>query len=235
MNVIAWFRDRYDVAANPLLTERRIELAVVVLIVLLLLQFAYSMLRLATLSLPTPHDVAPGSLRIGVVESVPAVTDENRNEVVSRPLFWPSRRPVEIVATVAEEASAASVGKTGDLKKVKLLGTFGGEKTGGITALVNGKQQRILIDQKALEWTLESVATDRAVFNNGAQSQELVLAHAPLPGVSAAVSPNTGKAQKKNKGKKQANASSGIKRLGNPKNKTQSRSGKTSTDPNGIK
>ena len=33
MKVIAWFRDRYDVVANPLLTERRIELAVFVLII----------------------------------------------------------------------------------------------------------------------------------------------------------------------------------------------------------
>jgi hypothetical protein len=235
MKVVAWFRDRYDVAANPLLTERRIELVVVALVVLLLLQFAYSMVRLATQSLPAPHAVAQDSLRIGAVKSVPAVTDENRNEVVSRPLFWSSRRPAEVVAAASDEAPAASEAKSGDLKKVKLLGTFGGEETGGIIALVNGKQQRILIDQKALDWTLESVASDRAVFNNGTQSEELVLAHAPLPGGTTAVSRNTGREKKKNKGKKQANASSGIKPLRNPKNKIQSRPGKTSTDPSGIK
>ncbi len=57
MTVIKRFSSRYRETANPLLSERRIELVAVALTVVLLVQVLYSILRLSNLS--EPESIAP--------------------------------------------------------------------------------------------------------------------------------------------------------------------------------
>ena len=128
--------DRYKITANPLFSERRVELLAVVLTLLLLLQLLYSALRLSVLS--EPESIAPASDVMAVSDpmAVEMVSAELSEELRARPLFWSSRRiqVVEPVASSQVKTAAASKSKLG---KVKLVGIFGGGEYAGIIALVS--------------------------------------------------------------------------------------------------
>ncbi|MEH6590826.1 MAG: hypothetical protein V7746_11235 [Halioglobus sp.] len=194
------------------------ELVVLLLTILLVLQLLYSVIRIATLSLPDAKSVAAGTLRIVKVDQLADLPAEQNSELVGRPLFWVGRRPVvppPPVPVVAKE-SAVSTAKAGDLKKIKLVGIFSGEESAGVIAIVSGDKQRIKVQEKALEWTLTSVAQDRAVFSYNGQTQELVLTQGKLPagGVDKTQKDKKKNKQAKRKSDKKALDSSGIKRLG---------------------
>jgi type II secretory pathway component PulC len=210
-------KERYLVSADPLRTERRVELVALCLAVLLMLQLVYSVIRVTTLSLPEAKPVAAGTLRIVKVAQLSDVSAEQHAVMVARPLFWPSRRPlVPPPAPVVKDKPVATNAKAGDLKKVKLLGIFSGEESAGVIAIVSGKKQRIRVQEKALEWTLTSVAQDRAVFSYNGQKQELLLAQGRLPsgGADKAQKDEKKSNQAKRKQGKKAVDSTGIKRLG---------------------
>ena len=99
---------RYRVSEDPLRTLRRIELLAVLLGFLLCLQLAYGALRLVAMAAPEPVAPAADSLQVPAVLSPAVVAAAERNEIVSRPLFWSSRRPVDKVATLAEPAGAGA-------------------------------------------------------------------------------------------------------------------------------
>jgi hypothetical protein len=164
---------RYRVATNPLKTERRLELLVILLTTVLILQILYSGTRLF-------FGVAPGALVpsadvLQVVEVPgPAVLGEVMREGIrSRPLFWQGRRPLEGPDSVASGAAGES--KARKLPGVKLLGVFGGGETAGIIVLVKDKKRRILLGESIEGWTLESVATNTVVLADGVRREEIVL------------------------------------------------------------
>jgi hypothetical protein len=161
---------RYRVSGDPLRTLRRIELLAVLLGSLLCLQLVLGGLRLATLSAPEPVIPAPDSLRVPPVLSPVAVAASERNEIITRPLFWSSRRPVEEVATLAEPEM-----KAGELKGVKVVGLFGSGERAGIIALVKGQKRRILLGDVVEGWTLKSVAPFELVVANGGRTETLAL------------------------------------------------------------
>ena len=165
-------RGRYRVAAAPLRTERKIELAVVVLGLLLCLQLLYSGARLVLA--PVFAAVAPAAdvLQVKPVDSPATVATSQSDEIRSRPLFWQTRRPTQGSTAAAQDAGREPVGP---LQEVKLLGVFGSGDTAGIIVLVKDKKQRILQGESVQGWTLDLVEPNRAVLVNGGRREELLL------------------------------------------------------------
>ena len=165
--------NRYRLADDPLQTERRIELVVLLLFLLLLLQIAYGATRLAILAPPEP--ILPARDSLQVMSSIPldVLTAEQRMEIRNRPLLWPGRRPVEDVVPLPEPV--ADQPKRLEFKDIKLRGVFGVGESVGIIALVKGKPQRIWLGQEVNGWRLESVENQEAVFVAGSQREQIVL------------------------------------------------------------
>lgn len=183
-------KERYSVQSNPLKTERRVELAALVILAVLLLQLVYSGLRLVLLSSPQAIAPAPDTLVVGEVASALNLSAADSEELLGRPLFWPSRRPAP---EVVDKAPPPEEEKSGDLKGVQLVGVFGVGESAGIIALVQGKKQRILRGEKLLGWTLQSVEPTRIILVDKGSRRELSLE----PGQGAGVKEDASGARKK--------------------------------------
>jgi hypothetical protein len=133
-------------------------LVVLGLSLVLLLQLIYSGVSLAMLS--EPEAVAPifGGTEDMQLAAVERVTEVQRDEMSARPLFSVTRQPP---ATQASEATAKG---RRQLRDVELLGVFGSGGTAGVIALVEDRQQRILLGEDVQGWTLEAVHPDRVEF-----------------------------------------------------------------------
>jgi len=174
---VNWLRQlsgRYRVGDDPLRTLRRIELVALLLGLLLCLQLAWGGLRLLTLAAPGPVAPAADSLQVPAVVGPALVAAAGRNEIISRPLFWSSRRPVDTVAALADPGSKAG-SLPGELSGVKLLGVFGSGKQAGVIALVQDQKRRILLGDTVEGWTLESITPHTLVVSNGERSETLAL------------------------------------------------------------
>lgn len=167
--------DRYRVTADPLRTQRRIELLVVLLTLFLFLQLGYGAFRLAVFSPPEPVLPAADSLQVKTPLKMATVTPEQSGEIRNRPLFWPERRPTEVVAI---EAAAMEV-TAQELKDIELRGVFGSGDSVGIIALVKNQSRRIRLGEEVDGWKLESVGTNEAVFT--AESRQARLSLLPQP------------------------------------------------------
>jgi hypothetical protein len=183
VNPVAWLA-RYRVQGEPLRSERRVELLVLSLAVLLLALALYYAVRLVTLA--PPPAVMPGADSLGVtaVEGAGPVTDAQRAAMLQRPLFWSSRRPVESAETA--EAAPAEDPKSGNIDNVILLGVFGEGSSAGIIARVGGRQQRVTVGESVEGWTLDAVALQHAVFSRSGESREVPLQKSAPPRARAA-------------------------------------------------
>ena len=169
-------RDRYRVKVNPLLTERRIELAILLLFLLLILQLIYGASRLALLSTPKVVSPAADSLQVSEILSQQRITMDQRNEIRDRPLLWAARRP--FVAPVSVPVVKAPESKP--FKGFQLVGLFdNGDSVGAIVSLKD-KTQRMRPGETFGEWKLKSVGANDAVFTSGSQEETLVLKVAPI-------------------------------------------------------
>ena len=173
---MAQLLDRYRVTAEPLRSERRVELLALCLGGVLLLLLLWNALRLATLSAPDAVAPTAESLQVAEIDLPQQVNESQSAELRARPLFWSTRRPQDApppVEAAAEEKTA--VDKSGNIDKVNLLGVFGGGDSAGIIALVKGKKKRIMVGDTVEGWTLDSIQGDRAVFTRAGSRSELVL------------------------------------------------------------
>ncbi len=176
MTGISQILRRYRVSSDPLRTERKVELAALVLTIVLMLQVVYSVISLTFSTHPSVILPSPDSLQIGALHSTGLVTAQQSNEVRARPVFWPSRRPVSEGPIEADEPSTAT-GKKSELDTVKLLGVIGSGDSAVVIALVKGQKKRILLGDKVIGWTLESVQQGQAVFTGNGRSRTLKLKH----------------------------------------------------------
>jgi len=161
---------RYRVSEDPLRTLRRIELLALLLGVLLCLQLVFSAFFLAATTGPDPVRPAADSLQIPPVLGPAVVAADERNEIVSRPLFWSGRQPVDAVVVLEDP-----VAKSEKLKDVKLVGVFGSADRAGIIALVKDKKRRILVGESLDGWTLESIDSSKIQLVNGDRRETLTL------------------------------------------------------------
>ena len=187
--MIGWraLRERYAQSADPLRTQRRLELVALLLGLFICLQLVAGFIGLAVSTGPAAIEPAADSLRVPAVSTPAVVAAAERNEIISRPLFWVGRRPVEVIAAIKDPDAAR--GGSAELKEVKLVGLFGGGDTAGAIVLVKGKKQRILRDESLEGWTLETIEPQGAVFTRGARREALGLERASVtsdPGAESA-------------------------------------------------
>ena len=108
------FFARYQGLSDPIRTERRVELIVLVLLVLLLLQFGWGSYRALFPPIPDPVRPMRDSLQVANVQGLSVVSPEQRAQIRQRPLFWASRAPVVLEPVKPgpdpKEANAAQAG-----------------------------------------------------------------------------------------------------------------------------
>ncbi len=174
------YLSRYRGLADPLRSERRVELLLVLLVLVLLVQLAWALAR--SLFPAEPQAVQPTADAMRVVSGAtpPGPDLEQRAELRNRPLFWDSRRPLIEVVDVAPPQVAAAEDKPeevkiGKIKDVTLKGVFGSGESAGIIYLAKGKEHRIMVGESVNGWELETVELSRAVFRGNGKSAELDL------------------------------------------------------------
>lgn len=103
-------------------------------------------------------------------------------ETLERPLFSPSRRPPPPPPPPAPAAEAAP-----PLTGVHVYGMYGAGKQGGAIVRVDGKNQRITVNEAVKGWRLVSVDDKGLTFRRGASQHVLELKHfIPSAGSQAA-------------------------------------------------
>lgn len=186
MNALGRLKARYGVVTDPLRSERRIELAVIVLVAVLLLQLVWAGVRLLLADNVAPVAPAADSLLVAEVPRPQRVDAEDSAAVQARPLFWAERRPTDVIASAAADAAAAAAKSekaAPKMKDVTLLGVFGSGRTGGAIVAVKGEQERIAVGDRVQDWQLQEIAANRAVFVSGGarDERELLPRVIPLP------------------------------------------------------
>jgi len=179
---------RYRDLEDPLKSERRVELLGLALTFVFVLMLLLGVTRLIISPWPAPKLPSADSLQMIELRRSSVVSAQDSNSVRARPVFWPSRRPVDAPKDASVETKPE--GKKSELDKVKLLGIFGAGDSTGIIALVKGKKKRILQGDKVEGWTLDSIDGSQAVFVDSGQSKHLtlergVITSAPNPPATA--------------------------------------------------
>ena len=166
MNWIADLKSRYRMAAPPLRTERRVELVLLLLTLIVLLQLLWFLVgRLSTPSID-PLPPAADSIRVAALASGATVSSSDSLRLQTRPLFWPDRRPVAQVSAAPEERTGEGAAPARSLNNLELTGVFGGGDSGGAIVTYKGERQRLLVGDEIDGWTLQSVAPDEVVFTS---------------------------------------------------------------------
>lgn len=171
MNPVRRLRARYGVTTPPLRTERRVEAALILLLLLLLVQLAWGFMRLSGQSSPEAVEPAADTLQLASSPDVGSVSAAHSNDIRSRPLLWPSRRPAGDVVKVAE----AKPEKATDFDSMQLVGVFGAGESAGMIVRVKGKPQRLRLGDDLAGWTLDAVTEQEAVLKKGARRKTLAL------------------------------------------------------------
>lgn len=173
MSFLALLHERYAVTADPLRTERRIELAVSILALLFLLLVAWRVVLLLAQTAPDTVEPAADSLQVTAVATAAGATPQQSIAIRERPVFWAGRRP---------DSGALAAGNTKKREKpaqdsgeIELLGIFDGGGSTGIIARVKGEQRRMMLGEELAGWKLVSVGPRSAVVRSGKRREELFL------------------------------------------------------------
>ena len=163
---------RYQVQQNPLKTERRIELAVLVLLVLLLFSAVLGGFRLVASNEPDPVFPSADSLAVQALQLDTGLTAKQAAEILNRPLFWQSRRPLVPPPKVVAKPKPKAAKK---LAGVNLLGVYGAGDGLGLIATVDGVFSRINKGQSVKGWKFSGYEEGAAVFVSGGKKSVLPL------------------------------------------------------------
>lgn len=169
---------RYRVSSEPLRSQRRIELVLLCLSVLVVLQLVW--LALGRVMDPSVSAVepAPDSLRVAPVAAAGAITASQSLALQARPLFWAERRPNSAVfANTIAEGTTSDGRPARRLEKLELTGIFGAGEQSGALVTHKGKRLRLLVGDELEGWTLQSVTGGDVVFvSAGARDVKRLLA-----------------------------------------------------------
>lgn len=170
---------RYRNLENPLRAERRVEIVLLVIGLLLLLQLLWGGFRTIFPSVPDPVQPRPNALKVIQLQAGEQIDPELRAEIAARPLFWAGRRPVEVkpaAEAVAEAKPDPSENqKPGKIEGIKLTGVFGSGDSAGIIVLSKGKKRRVMVGEEVNGWVLQSVESTEAVLGSGDSKASLAL------------------------------------------------------------
>lgn len=192
--MIAWLRQRYTEPDEPLRSERRVEFAVVVLALIVLLQLLWLIGRYVATSQVRPVPPAPDSLTVVSRLQLETLTPQQSMEVLARPIFFAARRPLEPLPDMAGLDSVAEDDKkAGSLKGLAVLGIVENGEDSRVIVSLKGKQRRLAKGEVIEGWRLTEVAPGRAVLENGDERDERTLS--PKPVVAAAPTNEVGEAE----------------------------------------
>ena len=156
---------RYRAQADPLRSERRVELALLVSVALFALLALYLLLRVAMATDIEPVAPAADSVRVASLAGAGALSVPEREAMLARPLFWAGRTPEELPDEPVAVAEAEQPGKPAPrMKGVTVRGIYGSGETGGVILSVKKRQLRVAVGEAVDGWRLERVTGDRAVF-----------------------------------------------------------------------
>jgi hypothetical protein len=167
---IANLRQRYRDNKEPERSLRYAELLALLLLLLVALQLLW--LGGSALGTPavTPVEPARDSLRVVSPVSTGAVSAAQSQLLQSRPLFWPSRRPlVSDVEEPEQVTEAPQVAPVRRLNELNLLGALGAGEQGAAIVSYKGKIMRVAVGDDIDGWTLQSVAIGEAEFVSAGQ------------------------------------------------------------------
>jgi hypothetical protein len=182
MNAVQRLSARYRTGVEPLRSERRVELLVLALLLVLLLQAA--LLAWTSMAGGRVEPVLPAadSMRVAVPVSPGSIASTDSAQVQSRPLFWPSRRPVPGESTADPLAVQETVQSGRRLQGLSVTGVFGAGADGGVIISYKGRQARLRIGEALDGWILESVAPGEAVFASAGDRDVRRLRPRPVAG-----------------------------------------------------
>ena len=188
MNV-ASLRARYNVLEEPLKTERRIELVVVVLAIATLLLLLLVIGRFLFSAAVRPVEPALASLRVAELRKPGAVNSQQSLLVQARPLFWDSRRPLDPLPDAEELAAARRERGNGApaeaLKQLKVSGILENGDASRVIVSIKGEQRRLSLGDDVEGWSLVEVRPGEAVFASGGRRDVRRLT--PMPVVAASM------------------------------------------------
>lgn len=163
---------RYQVQQNPLKTERRIELAALILLVLVLTSMVLGGFRSIASSNPESIFPSADSLAVQKLELDSGLSAEQAAEILSRPLFWQSRRPLVPPPKVVAKPKPKAPKK---LNGVTLMGVYGAGDGLGLIATIDGVFSRINKGQSVKGWEFSAYEDGAAVFVSGGRKSVLPL------------------------------------------------------------
>lgn len=163
---------RYRLQENPQMTERRVELLVLLLICLLLLSSVIGATRMALDSGPAVVLPAQDTLAVRTLKLDEPVDATAAIAILERPLFWEGRRPLAPTPLVAAQPQARAPAK---LSGVSVQGVYGAGDSLGLIATVDGQQQRIASGQTVKGWQLTGYDNGVATFSSGGRETTLAL------------------------------------------------------------
>ena len=190
MSWIADLKTRYRTAAPPLRTERRVELVLLALLVIVLLQMFWFLADKLSSPSIDPLPPAADSIRVVALATGEMVSSSDSLRMQNRPLFWPDRRPVAEVSA-APEAQEGDEGSAParSLKNLELTGVFGGGGGGGAIVTYKGDRQRLLVGDEIDGWTLQSAAPDEVVFTSAGTRDVRRLSPVPVRADAVTLAP----------------------------------------------
>jgi len=165
---VTGLRARYVVQADPLRSERRVELVLLGCGALLLLLALYLLLRILLATDVAPVAPAPDSVRVVSLAGSGALPAEEREVLLARPLFWAGRLPEEAsaeAAVVVQEKESARAAPR--MKDVTVRGVYGSGESGGVILSVKERELRLAVGDEVDGWRLERVTGGSAVFVSG--------------------------------------------------------------------
>ncbi len=174
MSVWSAVRSRYSVNAEPLRTERLLELGVIIAIVLLLCVLVSGVIRLLSVDTIEPVPPAADSLGVGKIIVRETVAAESRQAITARPLFWSSRRPAAGTEAPAPKREKAAVGSH-DIESATLKGVFGSGDTAGVIVVFEGKRRRVMHGEDMDGWRLREIEPRSASFSRAGRTAVLTL------------------------------------------------------------
>lgn len=183
--MIARLRQRYTVPYEPLRSERRVELAVVVLALVVVVQLPILLGRYIAAGQVRAVPPAPDSLTVVPRVQVQTPTPQQSVEVLARPVFFASRRPLErLPDSSAADDDSDDGGKAGSLQGLKVLGIVENGEQSSVIVSFKGEQQRLLKGESVAGWRLTEVTPGRVVLESGGERDERSLS--PVPVIAAA-------------------------------------------------
>ena len=172
MMLQALLPSRYRVQYNPLKTERRVELLAVALLGGVLFWLLLVLIWSVSSDGPAPLPPAQDSLAVQNLLLDDGLSGDEAAEILSRPLFWQSRRPLSPPKKVVAKRKPQAPKK---LEGVVLHGVYGADDALGLIATVDGRMTRIGKGQSVKGWALETYENGVADFVSGTNKVSLAL------------------------------------------------------------